>query len=624
MRWPKTDVGDSPVSCRGFLLCTFVFGILLSAQAVCGATGPVREINVGVAVSAQFKSHPEWKRIFLKRLAYASQIFDREFKIRFWPTVFWDWETDAERQDMDYLIEDLMSRYPLVETDAVIGLTRYVHRQSLSVGGRPRSPKDRHALARARPFSGYMVLRYPDTTLFRVQEETMLVHELGHLFGAVHTHRRDSIMAPVVGAQIPTSFDEENRNLISLTRNIDFHKGTEALNQQVLATFLDSYRRLIKTQQTYGFYHDLGTFYLKLQQPEEALGAWKAALNLESENTRTLYNLGMVTHELGRREEAVKYLARAVEKFRLPSETRYKALALHALGNTAYAEGHYDAAYSYWTRSEAARPGELANQIHLAILQMKRGRHDHARRELERLLERNPRHATLLSSLGAVALYQGKYAEAIAFLKRSYRAAGPQRKTGWLTELDGGEPSEILRRLGLAEGHLGGGLREVEYLEKSAELNPTVSTYKRLGEAFYRRSDWSGVERIFGGMLKHAPDDPYIYRLLSSALMQQGKTEKALYVLGEGLDHVSGGKEEAEFHRRIGDLYRQEHEWKKAIAEYRKAVATDWQNKEAHLGLAYSFVGLSGREDDRARRSLQNVLAIDPANRQAKELLAKL
>ena len=220
-------------------LITFL--VLITACAfpgrpVCAAVS-LRKVRVEIAVSTEFRTQPDWKSEFQQRLAYASRIFESEFKIQLVPVRFKVWPGVQESEEPRVLLEDLRSKFPPSDVDIVIGLT--------SVKGRVRAAvRDPDTIGQARILSGYLVLRYPMDRLYRVQEQTVLTHELGHLFGAVHTKDPSSIMFPVIGNQIPSRFDEENHDIIMGTRSIDFQRGVEALSKVSIQRLLGSYLKL--------------------------------------------------------------------------------------------------------------------------------------------------------------------------------------------------------------------------------------------------------------------------------------------------------------------------------------------------------------------------------------------
>src|SRR3989338_3515656 len=134
----------------GFL--TVVLLSLLPLPQLLFAGVFLRELNVGIAVAPSFKTIPRWREQFERRLAYTSKIFETEFKLKFKPRVYWDWNAPDERLGMQILMEDLRSQYPLKGVDLVIGLTHL---------GKPLGSgqvKDIHTIGQARPFGGYLVL----------------------------------------------------------------------------------------------------------------------------------------------------------------------------------------------------------------------------------------------------------------------------------------------------------------------------------------------------------------------------------------------------------------------------------------------------------------------------------
>ena len=99
-------------------VCLWVW---LAASYPAEAAGrSLRTIRLGVAVTESFKTRPDWKETFLRRLAYASGIFKDTFDLTFDPAVFMDWHPDGDETDMGSLIQDLTQKFPLENTDARI------------------------------------------------------------------------------------------------------------------------------------------------------------------------------------------------------------------------------------------------------------------------------------------------------------------------------------------------------------------------------------------------------------------------------------------------------------------------------------------------------------------------
>ena len=277
----------------------------------------VRKVRVEIAVSEGFRAQPNWKSEFLQRLTYASRIFESEFKIQLVPVKWKAWSGIRENENPRILLEDLQSKFPLKDTDIVIGLT--------SVKGEaPEAIRDPDTIGQARILSGYLVLRYPMNRLYRIQEQTVLTHELGHLFGAIHTLEPSSIMFPVIGKQIPVRFDAENHDIIMGTRWIDFRRGIETMPKVAIQRLLGSYLKMAVQDQPFDFFYMIGYLYMTLGQYEETLKSWQKAASILPGYPRIHYDLGMIYYKLGNQQKTVQELSQAIQgsAFRVKSPIR--------------------------------------------------------------------------------------------------------------------------------------------------------------------------------------------------------------------------------------------------------------------------------------------------------------
>ena len=273
--------------------------LLLPCPSPTSAAVPLRKMQLEIAVSPGFQAQSNWRSEFEQRLTYVSRIFQSEFGIQLIPVKWLEWPVKRENDAPRVLLEDLQFHYPLKDIDIVIGLTSVK-------GGSPYAIRDPDTIGQARILSGYLVLRYPMNRLYRVQEQTVLAHELGHLFGAVHTSDPTSIMFPVIGKQIPTRFDPENNDIILGTRSIDFQRGVEALPKVAIQRLLGSYLKLAIQDQPFDFFYMIGVLYLSLGQYEDTLKSWKKAASILPEFPRIHYDLGMIYYQLGDQQNAVK------------------------------------------------------------------------------------------------------------------------------------------------------------------------------------------------------------------------------------------------------------------------------------------------------------------------------
>jgi tetratricopeptide (TPR) repeat protein len=602
--------------CR-LLIRIAAFAFLLASVSVhpLGAA-TVREISVGVAVTDNFKRDRHWKAEFERRLAYASKIFESECRVRFRVAAYWSWKPREETGEMGQLIEDLKGQFPLKDTDVVIGLAQ------VGPVGDPEKFRDLHTIGIAHPFSGYFLLRYPEVSLFKVQEETVLIHELGHLFGAVHTDRPDTVMSPLVERQIPTVFDPDNREILGLTRAIDFRRGMEALDLNDIRELLEAYLNYATQDQVFEFYYALGLFYVRLGEEENALRVWKEAVRLDDSNPHLHYDLGVLLFKLGDTSEALNELSKAVARFHDPGTQALKASALALMGAVYLQRGDYAAAYHAYSGARVLDPHNPDVQVNLAVVQLRSGQFEEALPALQRGLEREPRNSRILSNLAYGYFQTGRYQKAVDYLKQALDAAPQQTLQGNVGPLDASQPSEIYKNLGLAHLAMKNYVAAVQSFENSCHLNPTAECRRLLGEVYFQLGRWEDTIGALAGLIRAGEQDTDLYGMLGVALSQKGDNEQAVAVFQEGLRHAPDAKSAAALHKNIGNLYLQSSQWDLAEKEFRLAIDRYWNLAEAHLGLALAYLARERYGD--ARQSLKNALVINPNYEEAKELLQKV
>ena len=579
----------------------FFLSFLIGSSLVHAAA--VRELHVGVAVTSDFKKTPEWKAKFEQRLAYASKIFENAFKLRFVPSRYWNWDVRSGSQDSGFLLGDLMGRFPLNEVDMMIGLTR------LTPSVKLKDIRDLDVLGRTQPFSGYVVMRYPPANLFKIQEETVLIHELGHLFGAIHASGVQMIMSPIVRDQIPTAFDATNRQILQLTRGIDFRAGMRSLDPRTAQFLLNSYVRLMNTDQPFEFYYALGNLYLKLGQNEEALKALKAAQALNEHNAYIHYDLGVLYWKMDRADDAITELNQAVAGFNHANEKQQKGDALRLLGGAYYRKRDWDSAHHFWSGALVLLPNDFDLQLDLANVEMERGRFEEAIRIMSPLLKREPNSPKLLSNIGSLNFRLAHYDEAVRFLKLALeRYENP--------------PVELYYSLGYASLKLGRDDEAVDYFKESCKRDSNPNCHKELGMLFFNQNRWQESILHLTDFLNQVPDDSDAYAVLGVAWAKSGNVQAAVQVFREALKHTQDPKSSASFHSNIGNLYLQIQQWDAAMKEFESSVQRYWNNPESHFGLAIASLGRNSITE--AERHLRDTLALQPGHQRAKEILSNL
>ena len=583
-----------------------IFCLLLPETGFAGP--PKRELRVAVAVAPSFKTLPNWKFEFERRLGYASRIFESQFKLKFHAAAYADWPVADEKGTPAELLEDLRSHFPidrLEGVDLVIGLSRL----------NDFSGKDLHTIGQARPFSGYLMLRYPFNRLFKIQEETVLAHEMGHLFGAVHTSDRNSIMSPVVDRQIPNRFDRDNEQIILLTRDMDFRKGVDVLKGGALQVLLNSYMKLIQTSQSGDFYYALGIFYLRLGDPEKTVKTWQKALTLE-DNPQIHYDLGALYLKLDRKPEAVKELSKAVAGFHFPSQRKNEAFALGVLGEAYLAEGNLFAAYNSLRKASSLQPENWDIKTNLALVQIQRGQTQEGLTLLLLALKKDGNNVRILSNIGKAYYQMSQYEDALKYLNRALEA-GKKKKT------QAGDLVEIYGTLGSTYIKMGKSAEALQSFNAACEKNPSVECHKKLGLLSFQLGLWDNCVRELGSIVQREKiEDPDVYGALGVALLKSNDLGNAAAIFREGIRYAKDNKTAAKFHNNIAQIFTTQHQFAPAEKEFQMAIAKDWSNVDSHFGLALAYLGKQDLQN--AREALQHVLKLDSRHPKAKEMLRNI
>lgn len=584
---------------------------LLSGLRVAEAAS-VRELRVGVAVTPSYKADREWKQKFEKHLAYASQIFSRETGLSFRPVAYMDW-IPSQESDMGTLFEDLKGKFPLNNVDLILGLS----------GSRPSqisSPNDPEIIGRTRPFSGYLVLRRPPEGLFNVQEETVLVHELGHLFGAIHVEGKNSVMSPVIDRQIPMSFDSVNRDLISAARSIDFKKGEAGLDEKLAQRLLQSYRKVVYEGQPFEYYYALGNLYLRLGQGKEALESLEKAAQLDDQSALLHYDMGVLSFKLGKLEDSISHLDKAIQLFHDPGEAGRRAEALHMLGSAHFMKQSYEAARRFWSEAASLKPDNLDLKVNLGVVQMKLGKPREAIQALERAVQSGSRNATAFGSLGSAYFELGDYGRSADYFERAIKAGSDS--FGSALVWDSTPPAALYAKLAQAYLKLNRQTEAVARFEASCQLDPSPSCHRQLGQLYFEMRRWDEAIRELKGVLNAYRTDADIYGMLAASFAQKGNNEKALAIFQEGVKQAKDRLTQALFYTNIGDLYLRANRSDLAVGEFLKAIDRNWSNPDAHAGLAVAY--LNQNQVENARQSIRHALTLNPNHATAKQILARL
>ena len=207
----------------------FILSALSLASCAIFQNDPaLRTIRVKALADPSFRArNPRWEEEVRGRVEAASDYFEREFAIRFVTQSVTPWPAQERIRSTPAMIAKLKTdfskkdgAYDLVIAFTAEGLSRY------TVEGRPRADRIgdcRSGLGSYVVTSAKNVFRYTGAQSVPDDDTLMLVHELGHVFGAEHVQDSRSIMNEDFDYR--AEFDMKNRDVILKNRNCPFADG---------------------------------------------------------------------------------------------------------------------------------------------------------------------------------------------------------------------------------------------------------------------------------------------------------------------------------------------------------------------------------------------------------------
>jgi tetratricopeptide (TPR) repeat protein len=218
------------------------------------------------------------------------------------------------------------------------------------------------------------------------------------------------------------------------------------------------------------------------QQHSAAMAEWKKALELDPEDAKANYILGVDLTRDGRLDEAIRHFQKAVEV------------------DPDFAEAHNN----------------------LGIFLLQKGNLDEAIRHFQKAVELVPDYGNAHNNLGAALLQSGRIDEAIPHFQKAVE----------LTP----DFADVHNNLGIALLRKGKVDDAIPHFQKAAEVNPDFAdAHNNLGMALLRKGKVDEAIPHFQKALEVDPRQAQTHYNLGSALYLQGKVREALARWREGL-----------------------------------------------------------------------------------------
>jgi Metallo-peptidase family M12 len=214
---------------RRRIICSILSALFISSCSVLGPDTPQRIIRIKVLADVPFRArNPGWVDEARGLIEAASDYYEREFDIRLMTQSVSPWPEKERVPSTPALLDRLKKEfdrqvksgsYDLIVAFTAEGVNR------VFTTGRPRVDRIGDC---DQGLANYVVV--PVTKVFNYRgpnaepefDVVALVHELGHVFGAVHVTDVQSLMNEDFGYR--TEFDAKNRSIIKKNRSCPFAK----------------------------------------------------------------------------------------------------------------------------------------------------------------------------------------------------------------------------------------------------------------------------------------------------------------------------------------------------------------------------------------------------------------
>ena len=240
----------------------------------------LRAVTVRVAADEEFRYTPDWRRTIRGLFDRINPIFEGRAGVRFEVTDLVEWDSRDRAWDLGELHSELAREVRTDRDDLVIGF-------SAQPPGEAEVAGNDVAMGEAALLAQHAVIRWdregstcPDMRLLQ------LAHELGHILGAHHVDRGDTLMRSQMAGPPVLDFDEDNARIIELARDCDFDAGLLSLGAEARDALIAALREETQASpESAETWADLAMFLSELSDPG-ALDTIREAVALAPDDAR--------------------------------------------------------------------------------------------------------------------------------------------------------------------------------------------------------------------------------------------------------------------------------------------------------------------------------------------------
>ena len=352
----------------------------------------------------------------------------------------------------------------------------------------------------------------------------------------------------------------------------------------------------------------LGASYDQLKRPKEAATAYRAALELDPENTLdTQRGLGNALLLDGQLDEALKVFTQIVTAEPQDAQSQIR------ISEIERRQGHYEQALDTLNKAKSLVQDSTELSYNEALIYDSLGRYDDAVTQLKQLLagsthpdgnysdpEKSNRFL-FLDRLGAIEREQGKTAEAIGYYKQMTAMGGEFALRGYQSEVDTYREAHQQREA-------------TAVAEEAAKTLPTDRGVQLMYAG--QLADTGKVDEGFAlarTQLKNNPEDREVYLALAQMDVRLKRWSDAEDELNKAMALATKPDEKLNIYFLRGTLYDRQKLYDQAEENFSKALTIDPQNATILNYVGYMLADRGVRLPE-ATAMIRKAVDLDPQN----------